>query len=310
MRIHVYDTGLASGTADLASVGTLLPLDVEQPDADGDGEADDPWVGHGRAISSEIAALAPGAAIENAKVMFGGVGTDFSSAQRLVTSLQNSARADLPHLLVASFGTMACDREPGVPGDELFPVSLRAAAEAVDELSVRQPNGMLLIASAGNHGTTRRSYPAAFESVLAVGALDVSADGDGSALSSPTGTGPVAGFSARGAWIDVYAPGTQITTMHVDGISFEPGVTIEGTALVDGTSFAAPAAAGFVAELMSEHRIDAACAAERMISAGAPPAPPADGSATVHDLGPGAGIALLAPDLPSDAAVAGDPVTC
>lgn len=98
--------------------------------------------------------------------------------------------------------------------------------------------GVVVVSSAGNSGGTEMAtvpnYPAAYASVLAVGATD------GAARAS---------FSSHGSWVDVAAPGAQIySTSPVAGSEvFETGSYAFG----DGTSFSSPLVAGEAALLRS-----------------------------------------------------------
>ncbi len=86
-----------------------------------------------------------------------------------------------------------------------------------DRFDPIQPDGFFIVASAGNQNSSRETYPAAFDSVLAVGALDTTVDADGSPWSSPTRTGPKADFSNYGDWVDVWASGVALPTVPRDG---------------------------------------------------------------------------------------------
>jgi len=76
-------------------------------------------------------------------------------------------------------------------------------------------HGALVVASAGNGATSRRTYPAAYAGSLAVSATNRA--------------GTFASFSNRGEWVDLAAPGVGI-------YATVPG----GYQAVDGTSFSAP----------------------------------------------------------------------
>ena len=82
-----------------------------------------------------------------------------------------------------------------------------------------EEKGVLVIASAGNdyrENPDRKYYPAAYTTVLSVGALN------------KDGTAP-ADFSQQGDWVDLYAPGVDI-----------PVLTLSGAEITDyGTSLAA-----------------------------------------------------------------------
>jgi hypothetical protein len=127
-----------------------------------------------------------------------GIATDVSAARkwRRPWKQANAAHA-WPDLIVAPFGSAACDLDPTHPGDD-------GAARSGGRLdAVDQIDRALVVSSSGNRGESRRFYPAAFEPVLAVGALDTATgDTDGNAWSSASRSGPVATFSNFGSWVD------------------------------------------------------------------------------------------------------------
>ena len=133
---------------------------------------------------------------------------------------------------------------------------------------------MLIVASAGNMATTRPHFPAAFETVVGVGALDGNIDGDLSPWTSPSRTAPVAEFSNRGSWVDVYTTGVDLPTTHATGVRFEiGGDIIEGKALVDGSSYSTPEFAGLLAEVISTSKVKARVAYSQLIASGKAPLP-------------------------------------
>ena len=90
---------------------------------------------------------------------------------------------------------------------------------------------VLVIASAGNEGTTIPNYPANYPNVVSVAATNQS--------------DKKAGFSTYGSWVDIAAPGVGILTTAYNG-----GNTYQK---LDGTSFSAPIVAGVAALIKSKN---------------------------------------------------------
>ncbi len=110
-----------------------------------------------------------------------------------------------------SFGTM-----------EDSDVLREAIKRATDE-------GILVIAAAGNTGDDVQ-YPAAYEKVMAVGAVD--------------STGKITDFSADGKEVDVMAPGEDVKSVGAFG----------GSIIVSGTSISAPHVVGLASLLWSKDK--------------------------------------------------------
>lgn len=96
-----------------------------------------------------------------------------------------------------------------------------------DAIDVSWKEGVIIVAAAGNDQSGKAAYPAAYNNVLGVGALDED--------------GTRASFSNFGEYADVFAPGTNIlsTRVNADGSS--------GYVRAQGTSVAAPFASGTAA---------------------------------------------------------------
>jgi hypothetical protein len=278
VRIHVDDTGLFA--ADPVNLPTTTQLTVDDNDlvnqvANGPLMVDFPPAGHAEGIDGVITVVAPGSAIVDVRINDrAGLATDVSAARAIAASLRSLTIPNYPNLLVNAFGTAVCDKNPLIPGVVLQPIGMEAVVEAVDRFDPFKTGGMLIVASAGNEASSRPRYPAAFPSVLSVGALDGTKDADGSPWSSPSKTAPIADFSNRGSTVDVYALGVALPTTHVSGVRFETGgEVLEGKGSVSGTSFAGPKVAAFIAERMSTSGSTARAARDYLIANGVAPLP-------------------------------------
>jgi hypothetical protein len=118
-------------------------------------------------------------------------------------------------------------------------------SQVIKELSA----DAVVVAAAGNNSRSREFWPAALDSVVAVGAL--TADGRNRAA-----------FSNHGDWVDAWAPGQRVASSFVefDGPEDEaPKADIDrdcftGYATWSGTSFAAPRIAAELARRAQEQR--------------------------------------------------------
>ncbi|MFL5927881.1 MAG: S8 family serine peptidase [Gaiellaceae bacterium] len=193
--IAVVDTGV-NADADLS--GVLLPgTDL----VDGDGDVSDP-VGHGTAAAITIAATADNSigyagscrcSILPVRALGAdGTGRWDTIAQGVIWAADHGAR-----VINLSIG--------GTDGSSTLGSAIEYA----------QDKGALVVAAAGNSGSTTQFYPAAYPNVLAVAATDQS--------------GQLAPYSNHGAsWVQLAAPGA--TLAPYDG----------GPGQWTGTSFAAP----------------------------------------------------------------------
>lgn len=255
--VALFDSGVpASIEAKLPPrLSALTAGDAEDPDRNDDDLADVYYAVHLTAIAGIFATIVPEADVVGVRVTGpNGVATEFSAAKRMVTTLRAAHRAGAwPQVIVNSFGTAVCHEGGPNPGVDLIPLGLQLVAEAVD-----RHQEAVVVAAAGNRGTDKPFYPAAFqggvESVISVGALDATADNDGNAWTSKSRTAKPASFSNYGDWVTAWAPGVDLATYHAVGLRFEPGgELIDGYAKVSGTSFAAPFVGAEIAEELARH---------------------------------------------------------
>ena len=254
-RIAVLDTGLAADEQlpDLlgnANASSRIAGDPDYPDSDlldaaGVTWAPDKWLdpvaGHGTFIAGLLEQLAPGCTIGVAKVISGlgdAIESDVIQKINEVAVLPDDER---PDILSLSFGGTALAQAPAL---------LSAIRRA-------QLSGIVVVASAGNSGTAEPQYPAAYDGVIAVGAVD--RDG-------PTP------WTNYGEWVDACAPGADLVSSFFakfDGP--EPRIntvdpdTFTGWATWSGTSFAAPVVVAALAREMMLGSHSAKEAADRVV---------------------------------------------
>jgi Subtilase family len=312
VEVAVFDTGLES--SDDLPTTTMYDPNVDNELVNRVLNEDDPDVvdykhaGHGRAIAGTISTLAPGATIKVARVNDRtGLLTDVEATRRIVDVLKSLTPAQRPQLIVLSFVTAACDISPP-GGAHITPIGTGAVVDLVDALDPGSPRGMLVVAAAGNMSTTRRHYPAAFDSAFSIGALDGSFGDDISPWTNRSTTAPVSDFSNTGPWVDAYAVGVDLNVTHVHGVQFETDAPfINGKGTVSGSSFSTPAAAAHIAEQMSMTNQRARAARNALLSGGVPPLPECNADSAAPT-----GVAIVLAELPLGIAdqPTGNPITC
>ncbi len=210
MTIAVIDSGICADHPDLQ--GRILPgYDFVENDST---PQDD--MGHGCSVAGVIAAnadngigiagVAPNTAILPLRVLDEqGIGTYSDVAAAIVRATDDGAQ-----IINLSLGG---------------PHQSQLLTDAVDYALERD---VLVIAAAGNTGTTQLLYPAAYAPVIAVGAINAQ-------LQTST-------FSSQGSGLDTLAPGEAILTLASAG----------DYTTVSGTSLAAPHVAGVAALEMAQ----------------------------------------------------------
>ena len=187
-----------------------------------------PYAGHGTFVAGVARCMAPQADVYVSNV-FKVAGSQLES--RFVKHLREALTKgyDIFHLAITA------------PTRNDLPLQ---AFEAWLKL-VRQYQGVVCVAAAGNNGSPMPCWPAAFPEVVSVGALAAN-------------WRDRANFSNYGGWVDVYAPGRNLVNAYATGTytcQIEPYTgqvrRFTGMARWSGTSFSTPIVTGLIAARMS-----------------------------------------------------------
>jgi Subtilase family len=212
--------------------------------------------GHGTFIAGVVSRLAPAAHLAIVKVLDAdGIGsvTELLLGIRRVVQVAQSRQYGRLDVLNLSLGGYTQQDQP--------PEALRLGLQPLIA------SGTVVVAAAGNFGSPQPFWPAAFDEVIGVGAVD--------------GWGP-APFTNYGPWVDACAPGVKVLSTFFDesaqplaGVDLPPAtgaagdppveVTFPGYARWSGTSFAAPKVAGAIVAAASVWRVSATEAADRLV---------------------------------------------
>jgi subtilisin family serine protease len=247
VRVAVFDTGIELTHPLLAPrlarnpAGRVVGIDLVDGDDDPseDGQPGERGYGHGTHVAGIVAQAAPGARIMPVRVLDRqGRGNSWVLAEALLWAVdpdRNPATDDgarvlnfslstpqPTRLLRAAIALATCDEDDDDDHDD---IDLGEPGFEADKARCDSGRGAVVMAAAGNDGSTLPQYPAAEN---AEGKLAVAAVGD---------SGRLAGFSNRGEWVSLAAPGDRIVSAYPGG----------RYATVSGSSMSTPWAAGVAA---------------------------------------------------------------
>jgi len=211
VTIAVVDSGVQANHPDLAG-RVLAGYDFANNDAD---PADDN--GHGTAVA--------GVAAAKGNDGVGTAGAAWNVAILPVKTMTSTGSGS--YSAIANGITYSADRGAKIINRSLG--GTQASSTLQNAVSYAWNKGSALIAAAGNNGTSTTVYPAAYPNVVAV--------------SATTSADTLASFSSYGSFVDLSAPGQDITTSWING----------GFVTISGTSFASPLTAGVAALALSRN---------------------------------------------------------
>lgn len=147
----------------------------------------------------------------------------------------------------------------GVFAEHKPPTQLKDALDLLDY------DRVAVVAAAGNDGIGDKVWPAAFEHVISVGAVEESGPLE------PGDTPPFASFTNHGDWITAFANGKHVLGPFVDymetgEVDGHASQDFKGWARWSGTSFAAAIVSGRIAQLAAERGIPGALAAKELLA--------------------------------------------
>lgn len=237
LTVCIIDSGYSLGHEDLPSASSYV-TGSNDPNGAGDWHAD--GSGHGTHVAGTIAALnntkgvvgvVPGGNIQLHIVRVFGDSGNWAYSSSLIAALDECKSAGANVVNMSLGGPLKSRSEQ------------RAFAQAFND-------GVLPVAAAGNDGNTRKSYPASYDSVISVAAVD-------SALN-------VADFSQQNDQVELAAPGVAVRSTVPPGTGLDEGLSAGGSAFeatgMEGSADGSSTGNLFVCEAVDGLGSDGDCA--------------------------------------------------